>query len=136
MPTRTPGMPCVDEDVLRSLPPVLRAVVRALGLARARAWLAIHGGLNIHLPKFRTAALGLEADELMRLRMTLAPHLNENGRVWLPKADRLLRQVRDANMRRERHMASITVLARRYGLSVRQVCNICREGDDAQLDLF
>ena len=38
--------PTIDDEVLRTLPPVLRAVVRALGFGRARDFLATHGGNN------------------------------------------------------------------------------------------
>ncbi|KLT21374.1 DNA-binding protein [Ralstonia solanacearum] len=128
--------PAVDEDLLRTLPPVLRAVVRALGYGRARDWLTHHGGVNVSIPQYRTHALGLEADELARLRTTLAPHLDSDGRCWLPKADKLFIRVRDAQIRKDRHNASINALARRHHLSSRQIVNICREDDDRQLDLF
>lgn len=128
--------PAVDEELLKTLPPVLRAVVRALGFGRARIWLVDHGGINVSIPARRTRALDLEADELMRLRATLAPHLDAAGRCWLPKADKLFIRVRDVQIRMDRQSASINALARRNSLSSRQILNICREGDDKQFDLF
>ena len=71
-PEREDSFPAVDEELLKTLPPVLRAVVRALGFGRAREWLADHGGVNVSIPAYRTQALGLEPDELARLRITLA----------------------------------------------------------------
>lgn len=129
--------PKVDEDLIKTLPAVLRAVVRALGFGRASDWLTDHGGVNVCIPLHRTRALGLEPAELRRLRITLEPHMDAAGRVWMPKADKLYRRVRDAQMRKERQNTSISMLARRYRLSSRQILNICREWEDArQFDLF
>ncbi|WP_416242755.1 hypothetical protein ACLSSQ_11640 [Azospira sp. APE16] len=130
------SFPAVDEELLKTLPPVLRAVVRALGFGRAREWLADHGGVNVTIPAFRTIALNLEPDELVRLRATLAPHLDAAGRCCLPKADKLFIRVRDAQIRKDRASTSINTLARRNRLSSRQILNICREDDDRQFDLF
>lgn len=128
--------PAVDPELLRSLPPVLAAVVRALGFGRARDWLLDHGGVNVSVPKRRSSALGLEPDELARLRETLAPHMDAADRVWMPKADKLFIRVRDAQIRREKYHVSINAQARLYGLSSRQVTNIRRDGDERQADLF
>jgi len=128
--------PYADEELLKSLPPILRAVVKALGFGRAQDWLHIYGGINITVPKYRQQALDLGADELARLRHTLAPHMDATGRVTMPKADKLFIRVRDAQIRKDRHGASISALARRNQLSSRQIINICRETDDRQYDLF
>lgn len=133
---REDSFPAVDEELLKTLPPVLRAVVRALGFGRAREWLADHGGVNVSIPAYRTQALGLEPDELSRLRVTLAPHLDAAGRCWLPKADKLFQRVRDTQIRKDRRHKSISALAREHHLSSRQILNICREDDDRQFDLF
>lgn len=128
--------PAVDEELLKALPAVLRAVVRALGYGRARDWLAEHGGVNVSVPTRRTTALGLEPAELARLRAALAPHLDDAGRVWLPKADKLFILARNAQIRKDRAADSINALARRNRLSSRHILNICRENDDRQIDLF
>ena len=129
--------PIIDDDVLTTLPPVLRAVVRALGFGRAKDWLSEHGGINVNIPIYSTHALGLETDELMRMRETLQPHMDAEGRVWMPKADKLLIRVRDIQIRKERHSTSISILARRYNLSSRHILNICHEDvDDRQYSLF
>lgn len=130
------SFPSVDEELLKTLPPVLRAVVRALGFGRAREWLMDHGGVNVTIPTRRTQALGLEPSELARLRETLSPHLDAAGRCWLPKADKLFIRVRDAQIKTERFNSSINTLARRHRLSSRQILNICREDDSGQFDLF
>lgn len=134
-PAAVQNWPAVDDELLKTLPAVLRAVVRALGFGRAQEWLADHGGVNVDIPARRTQALGLDGDELARLRETLAPHMSASGRVWMPKADKLFKHVRNAQMRRERASTTINGMARQYGLSSRHILNICRE-DDRQPDLF
>jgi len=124
-----PTLFAANEDLLGTLPPVLRAVVKALGLARAQEWLHDFGGVSVILPQYKTDALSLTADELQALRATLAPHLDAVGRFWAPKPDKILIRARDAQIRRERHKTSIRVLARRYRLTDRQILNICREDD-------
>lgn len=135
-PTQDMIWPAVDPELLRTLPPVLGAVVRALGFGRAKAFLVDHGGVNVNIPKFRSAGLGLEHEELARLRETLAPHMDAAGRVWMPKPDKLFQRVRDAQIRRDKHRASINTQARENNLSSRQILNIRRDGDDRQADLF
>jgi len=126
----------VDEELLRTLPPVLRAVVQALGFGRARDFLSEHGGVNVSIPRHRSRVLALTRVELFRLRAELAPHMDAAGRVWLPKADKLFIRVRDAQIRRDRRHTSIRMLARQNHLSSRQILNICREDDDRQFCLF
>lgn len=128
--------PSVDADLLRTLPPVLRAVVRALGFGRAKQFLIDHGGINVCVPKHRSSSLGLEADELERLNEVLAPHMDAQGRVWMPKPDKLFIRVRDTQIRKDRQSFSINELARSNNLSSRHILNICRETDERQLDLF
>lgn len=133
-PAATP--PVVDEELLKVLPPIIKGVVRALGFARARWWLGEYGGVAQHIPKFKGAALGLDTTELERLRTQLKRHIDANGRIDLPKADKLFQLSRDAHIRNERRGTSERMLARRYNLCARQIRNIYREGDDDQLDLF
>lgn len=128
--------PAVDDELLSTLPPVLRGVVMALGFMRARNFLAHHGGVNICIPKQRTTALGLEPDELARLRQALVLHMDAAGRVWMPKADKLFKRARDTQIRKDRKTTSISALAREHDLSSKQICNICREDDERQFDLF
>lgn len=130
--------PVVDTDLLATLPPVLRAVVKALGFARAREFLLAHGGVNVTIAKRHSRTLGLQGDELARMRENLKLHLDHNDRVWLPKADKLLQMVRNAQIKREAYDKSIRDQARMYDLSSRQITNIRREndGDTRQIDLF
>lgn len=135
-PAKLMVWPAVDEELLRTLPPILRGVVMALGFMRAREFLALHGGVNIVIPKQRTEALGLAPDELSRLRQALVLHMDAAGRVWMPKADKLFKRARDTQIRKDRKNHSIAALARAHDLSSKQICNICRETDERQYDLF
>lgn len=130
--------PVIDPDLLSTLPPVLRAVVRALGFVRAKEWLQVHGGVNVNIPFHKEAALGLEPDELARLRETLAPHMDAAGRVWMTKADKLLQMSRNVCIKRSKHQESIREQARTYGLSSRMITIIRNDQDDEkqQFDLF
>jgi hypothetical protein len=124
MSLNPPSLPAVDPDLLALLPPVLRATVQALGVSRACAWLSDHGGRNVHLPFFEGA--GLDSDEVTRMRFALRNHMDGSGRITFPKADKLLHIFRDEAIRREHGQASLSILAHRYGLTTRQIQNICR----------
>jgi hypothetical protein len=117
--------PRVDDALLRTLPPVLRGVVRALGFGRARTFLELHGGTPVYMPKARSSKLELNQSEFARLREALAPHLSAAGFVCLPKADKLFMRARNEQMRQERHSHSVAELAKRYSLTTRQVQLVC-----------
>jgi hypothetical protein len=128
--------PDVDPALLATLPPVLRAVVKALGFSRAQEWLRDYGGVNVHIPLKKAKALGLQDDELVRLRHMLQPHLDSNNRIWLPKPDKLLAMARNAAIINNAHRESIARQARIYNLSSRQITNIRGKDNGGQLDLF
>lgn len=135
--------PLVDTELLALLPPVLKAVVRALGYVRARDWLESRGGVNVNVPTQKGEAMGLQADELDRLRVTLAPHLDAAGRVSLPKVDKLWQLARNEAICKSASDVSIRDQALAYRLTGRQITNIRRSGSrgigpagDGQLDLF
>jgi hypothetical protein len=119
--------PAIDDEVLRTLPPVLRAVVKALGFGRASQFLDAHGGLNHNLPKHKSTALGLDAGELARLRITMQGHMDAAGRVWLPKPDKLFMLVRNEQILKTKDTLTIAAQVREYKLSNRHIMNIRRE---------
>lgn len=134
-PPHDPVWPSVDIELLKGLPPIHRAVVRALGVGRAGQFLSEFGGVSVHIPKLKPKAFGLDPDELARLRIALAPHIdNETCKIDLPKPDKVFRQARNMQIRKERENASIRTVARAYFLTSRQIKNITREED--QMDLF
>lgn len=126
----------MDDDLLRALPPIVRAVVRALGFGRARIFLAENGGVSQYIPKLKAESLGLNSDELERLRIALAPHIDASGHIDLPKSDKLLQRARNAQIRYDRVRMSLRDLAQQNHLTARHIQNICREGEDDQLSLF
>lgn len=119
--------PRVDADDLRTLPPVLRACVKALGWGRARDFLETFGGQPVFVPEGKATALGLKADELERLRHVLAPHLSSTRIVAMPKADKLFLKWRDEQLARDMHGMSTTQLARKYKLTTRHILNLKRQ---------
>ncbi|WP_445372729.1 hypothetical protein ACH518_09605 [Methylomonas sp. HW2-6] len=129
--------PDVAPELLSTLPPVLRAIVRALGFVRAQEWLRDHGGVNVEIPKYKSVALGLTPEELQRMASVLEPHLDADRRFWCPKADKLFNLSRNAAIIATAHRDSINRQARQFNLSSRQITNIRRQADTGvQLDLF
>lgn len=126
--------PAVDEEVLRAFPPVLRAIVKALGFGRAGQFLNAHGGTNPVFPKLKTAWLGLNKEELTRLRITLKFHLEINPRISLPMPDKLFAHIRNQDIVRNMHHQTINTQVREYKLTNRQIMNIRRQlGKDERL---
>lgn len=129
--------PDVDQSLLATLPPVLRAIVKALGFVRAQEWLRDHGGVNVHIPIHKSPALGLSDDELARLAQLLEPHMDSNRRFWCPKPDKLFMIHRNNAIINGAHRESIARQARQFNLSSRQITNIRRQADTGvQVDLF
>lgn len=111
---------------VESLPPVIKAVTKALGLVRAKEFLVEHGGTNMNIPKYRTSNKGLSQEELEALNKHLANHMDYSGRIWLPKADKFFIYERNVQIRKDKENSSISELAKRYRLSSKQIMNICR----------
>lgn len=116
-----------ENELFTSLPPVLRAVVKALGLSRAKEFLTENGGSNMTIPKFCSGSHGLSEEELQSMNKCLDNHMDALGRLWMPKADKLFIHERNLQIRQEREHMSINDLVRRYRLSSRQIVNICRD---------
>ncbi len=121
--------PQVDDELLRTLPPVLRAVVRALGFGRARDFLERRGGAPIWVPSLKQAAWSLTPDEMNRLRLALEPHLNETRRITLPKVDKLFLKYRNEQIARDRGERTVRDIAQAHALTTRQVTNIFRQAE-------
>jgi len=135
--------PDVDPALLKTLPPIARLVIKALGFTRAQEWLRDYGGVNVHIPLKKSRALGLQEDELERLRYVLQLHLStnkkiasSNNRITLPKVDKMLIMHRNAAIISNASKESIALQARIYNLSSRQITNIRGKDNGGQLDLF
>ena len=119
---------------INSIPPQLRAIIKALGVQRALEFLKEHGGTTIRLPKNNTTALGLTSDELKALNLTLKNHLSGN-QITLPKHDKITIKIRNLVIKEKRKESSLNDLAIEFDLCSRQIQNICKE-DDPNYDLF
>lgn len=115
-----------ETKFVESLPPVIKAVTKALGLTRAKEFLVEHGGSNMNIPKYRSGNKGLSQEELEALNKHLANHMDAIGRIWLPKADKFFIYERNVQIRKDKENTSISDLAKRYRLSSKQIMNICR----------
>ena len=113
--------PKVDEEAVRTLPPVLKAIVRALGWGGAREFLVRHGGLCVYIPEGKGSALGLSEPELQRLRIVLEPHLATNRVIALPKPDKLFLRWRDEEFARDAQNMTVRELALKYKITTRWV---------------
>lgn len=113
---------------ISALPPILRAVVRALGWARARDWLLVVGGRSVYLPRTISRTASLTTEEVQRLNRTLAQHLSGANTITMPKADKLFLGARNGEIRALRaDGVSLSDLSQQYGLTTRQILNICRD---------
>lgn len=114
--------PSIDENLLKQLPPVLRAVVKALGFCRAKKFLEEYGGTPIRI----RGAIGLSPKEIDNLEKELKLHIIGTGVIFLPKADKLLTKIRNDQIRLNRKNMTLSELARQNQLTTRHVLNICR----------
>ncbi|WP_293392969.1 Mor transcription activator family protein [Nevskia sp.] len=112
----------IDE---RLLPPVTRRIVGAIGVAATVRLLKSRGGTRLWVPK-QSARSEVLTDILGRdLAEQLVKAFANDVVISLPKADKMLAQVRDTAIRSE-HAAgdSMAVLALRYDLTERHVLNV------------
>lgn len=131
-----PALDAVDE---RRLPPTARLLARAIGMSATVRLLQARGGTQLHVPVDPSRAYVLpgvlSADEIAALARAFG-----GQRLDLPKLDKLLRQIRDAQIRADRAHRSAAQVAREYGLTRRHVINITgatEAGEDlAEPDLF
>jgi hypothetical protein len=139
--------PHVDTEMLQLLPAQLRAIVRALGVERARDWLETHGGTMVKIAVRDGESQGLTAEEMERMRITMAPHMLSDRRISVPKVDKLWQYARNTSIHQTRDRYTIREQALAFRLTTRQVINIRREAgqaddteasekDTGQLDLF
>ena len=99
-----------DAERVLALPPLLRAIVTALGWDRAMDILRRHGGTRVTIPKHRSHVLGLSDTELKALRRALALHISADlarNVLHLPKVDKLMLQLRNDRIRSQRSHSSL-----------------------------
>ena len=130
--------PAVD---VSTLPPQLRRLVRALGVADTLRLLKHRGGTRLEFPDKGTRGFLVELLGLEQTRALLNAFEGQ-PRIDLPKLDKITTQIRDREIRAD-HAAgiSVTTLAVRHDLTMRQIWNICQESaprtaPEQQLDLL
>ncbi len=123
-----------DAERVLALPPLLRAIVTALGWDRAMDILRRHGGTRVTIPKHRSHVLGLSDTELKALRRALALHISADlarNVLHLPKVDKLMLQLRNDRIRSQRSHSSLKKLAKEHRLTERRILQICQANENA-----
>lgn len=115
--------------LLQKMPPILRGMIKAIGLEKTQELLTRFGGTPIVLPKNKSEKLGLTESELFALHCELECHLSNDNRLSLPKVDKVFIIFRNYEIRILRKNYSLTALALKYGLTTRQIQNICKESE-------
>lgn len=118
------------------LPPQMRGLVRVIGLEETYKLLRHRGGTRVRIGSDPDSARSLKAvisqDALEKLTA-----IYPGQRIELPKIDKMLLAIRNHAIRAERaEGTSIDQLALQWGLSRRQVINICSDVEPDQGDLF
>lgn len=120
------------------LEPILQDLVGLIGLHATMKLVETHGGVRLYVPKL---ALGDDHPLILQIGRTAAEKLQSmyggEPHFDIPKAERALRAVRDAEIRAKRPHTSVRLLALDYRLTERQIRTICGEMEDAsQAQLF
>lgn len=134
---------------VRLLPPIMKRLVRAIGIEDTIKLLRWRGGTDLPLPTSRSRKAGAYAGELRRVISAdkvdalYAEFADGNKEMTLPKADKILMQYRNCEIRRLHYETGVTIdsLAMQFDLTGRQVWNILhsahwprwRNGDQADM---
>lgn len=128
-------MSTINTDLLE---PILQDLVGLIGLHPTMQLVQAYGGVRLYVPKLAldddhslVRLIGNEAVKKLQAMYGGEPHFD------IPKAERALRAVRDAEIRAKRLCSSVRLLALEYRLTERQIRTICGEmEDDRQVGLF
>lgn len=141
-----------DEELeninIRYLVPIIRKLIGIIGIADAMKLLVARGGTPLWVSKNPDDAHGLLA---IFPRETVAKLCAElpTGWIEIPKADKVIKQVRDYYIQAGKKEMTYPELAIRFQLTRRRVISICKKPkeevmrpiivkvkDDRQVDLF
>jgi hypothetical protein len=138
----------IEQDLpwvnVKLLVPVARELIELIGIVDALTLLERRGGVPLWVTVSADKADALKA--ILPWEAVVVLCAAKGGR-WLnlPKADRVVRQVRDYYLRLDRQVMTAAETALKYRLTRRQVINICnyedykvidKPVDDRQVDLF
>lgn len=131
----------MDSDGIdtRLLPPQLRAIVEAIGVADTLALIEARGGDRLRVPESATNAVVLR--ELLPPPSVVALVDRFRGqRLDVPMADKILVQWRNHQIVADARTMTYAAIARKYGITRRWAIEVVRqwaeEVDDDQQDLF
>jgi hypothetical protein len=116
----------MDEELLKKLPPVLKIIIKTLGIKRGKEFLLQHGGRTVYFAKISTDNLNLSCEELTALNSALHIFLNADNKITLPKADKISIHFRNIEIRQKKSTHSLTELAAMYHLTTRHISNIIK----------
>lgn len=119
---------CVD-----MLSPQLRVWVNKVGLQPALALVKTRGGTPFKFPAKAEGSLLEDIVGTDAARILVDLHACQT--LNIPKADQILRQIRDQQIFEQRKTMSRTQVALKHNLTTRQVDNICARLADPEPDL-
>ncbi|HEY9200743.1 MAG TPA: hypothetical protein VIQ81_04015 [Gammaproteobacteria bacterium] len=123
----------VDECLL---PPQTRELVKIIDLPDTIKLLEAYGGQRVWIPLGKSHDTYLHKTISHESVMKLASSQYAGQRLTLPKADKILSQIRNLHIQSSPNVPK-SVLARQYNLTVRQVQRIRNDDDDnPTLDMF
>lgn len=119
------------------LPPLMRNLVRLIGLPETLRLLEARGGIPTYIPAHPDQSTELKAVLSAAALEALARSEYAGHRVELPKPDKVIAQLRNHAIRNARTQMSAAQVARTFGLTRRHVINLsASDAEDPTLDLF
>lgn len=118
-----PNLTCID---VTQLPHSLQALIDCIGIENAYQLTCAYGGRPKYIPKHRERTK--LADVLPPAALDALIKRFAGVALEIPKADHFLRQLRNQQIQKESaNGLSRSLLADKYGLSLRQIGNIRRQ---------
>lgn len=115
----------LDAIDLNQLIPLVRKLVHTIGIEYTIALLKSKGGTPLYIP-----ARAHNAQALLKIlpmqKVVLLCKAMPMQWVELPKVDRILQQIRNQYIYKDRQKSSASKVAIKWGLTRRQVINICK----------
>lgn len=122
---------------LDKLPPQIRGLVRLIGVAETWRLLDVRGGRPTYIPADADRPSILH--EIISAESVAALAKSEYGgrTIDMPMVDKLMLQIRDAEIVERKQTATKSELARQFKLSTRMIQIIWNRHDDSlQIDMF
>ena len=124
--TEAEALADVDPD---RLPPQARRLVRIIGLPATVRLLRAFGGGRVTIPLTADGAVTLRAALTDAELAALAGSALAGERLELPRMDKIVRQLRNAQICADSRQMPLGQVARKWGLTRRQVINLSHADD-------